>query len=96
MPPPLPSGLRTDTLVEIVLNAQPDLSRKRAFREKLQSLLNSNLCSDILKSSFWWFYLDNFKPNKYKAWGFNIFWNIDFKISDFYFQFKFLKFNEQA
>ena len=71
MPPPLPSGLRTDTLVEIVLNAQPDLSRKRAFREKLQSLLNSNLCSDILKSSFWWFYLDNFKPDKYKALGFN-------------------------
>merc|ERR1712168_1795093 len=38
MPPPLPSGLRVDTLVEIVLNAQPDLTKKRTFREKLGKL----------------------------------------------------------
>jgi len=66
MPPQLPSGLQTSTLVDIVLNAQPDLMKKRAFKEKLKVTLNSPLCADILKSAFWWFYLDQFKPNKYK------------------------------
>ena len=40
--------------------------KKRAFKEKLKVTLNSPLCADILKSAFWWFYLDQFKPNKYK------------------------------
>ena len=66
MPPPLPSGLQVDTLVKIVLNAQTDLTKKRAFKQKLERLLNSKRCADILKNTFWWFYLQNFKPNKYK------------------------------
>lgn len=66
MPPPLPSGLKVDTVVKIVLNAQSDLAKKRGFKQKLANLLNSKVCADILKNAFWWFYLHNFKPNKYK------------------------------
>jgi len=66
LPPPLPSGLRVDNLVKIVLDAQPDLAKKRGFRRKLSDLLNSKVCADILKNTFWWFYLQNFKSSKYR------------------------------
>jgi len=61
LPAPLPSGLRNDQIVEIVLLAQKDLTTKRSYAERLKRMLLSNECEKILKNAFWWFYIDLFK-----------------------------------
>ena len=67
LPAPLPSGLRNSAAVITVLEAQADLSKKRKFSRKLESILKSTTCEEILKNVFWWFYIELFKSNKFKA-----------------------------
>jgi len=61
LPAPLPSGLKNETIVEIVLAAQRDLVTKRSYAKRLNEMLSSHECQQILKNVFWWFYIDQFK-----------------------------------
>jgi hypothetical protein len=64
LPAPLPSGLRNDAVVITVLTAQEDLTKKRKFCRKLERILTSKTCEEILKNVFWWFYIDLFKQGQ--------------------------------
>merc|ERR1719240_486903 len=73
MPQPLPNGLSNRKIVRIVLDAQTDLWKKPRYRRFLRKLLESKLCSEILKNAFWFFFIEIIQEDLRETWGKKLF-----------------------
>jgi|ERR1711915_935737 len=65
----LPNGVTPSKVIAIVLKAQPDLAKKKRYGQKLEEILSSDLCVDILLDSFWFFLIEMMQPELRKTWG---------------------------
>lgn len=50
-------------LLQITLQAQHNLSHKKAYESEARYFLMSDLSVDIATDVFWWFFLDKYEPN---------------------------------
>uniref|UniRef100_A0A6Q2Z4G7 Uncharacterized protein n=1 Tax=Esox lucius TaxID=8010 RepID=A0A6Q2Z4G7_ESOLU len=62
-PLPLPHSTTFSTIVTHVVRAQPQLTEKPRCKAVFQSILSSSNVVDFVIDTFWWLFLQNFKPD---------------------------------